>query len=88
MSDLASPFRWLRLTYTPPKFHIKHTFALSRLIGLEAARRNVKAYVRLMHPFYDMPDKGVFGEGENLKPEDVTGHWWHENLRTLAAIEK
>lgn len=61
---------------------------MSRYIGLEAAKRNVKAYVRLCHPFYDISEKGVHDEKDDLKPEDVTGHWWHETNRTLAAIEK
>jgi hypothetical protein len=49
----------------------------------------VKAYVRLTQPFYDVSDsKGARDEAEDLKPEDTTGHWWHETLRALAAIDE
>jgi hypothetical protein len=57
-------------------------------VGTEAAKRGVKAYVRLTHPFYTVPEKGAHDEKEDLKPEDTTGVWWHESLRALAAIPK
>jgi hypothetical protein len=67
---------------------INTTFNVSRLLGLEAARRNVKAYVRLQLPFYETSEKGNHDEKEDIKPAWTTGIWWHETLRTLGAIEK
>jgi hypothetical protein len=64
------------------------TCQIARLIGLEAARRKVKAYVRLQHPFYDTPEKGAHTEKEDIKPSGTIGIWWHETLRMLAAIQE
>lgn len=60
---------------------------MTRLIGEEAARRNVKAYVRLQQPWYESPEKGPHDEQEDAKPYGVIGTWWHESLRILGAIE-
>lgn len=61
---------------------------IARLLGGEAARRGVKAYVRVTHGFYDTPEKGTHDEKESIKPAGVRGVWWHETLRVLANIEK
>jgi hypothetical protein len=66
---------------------ITQTFNVARFIALEAAKRNVKAYVRLQHPFYTS-DKKPVEEKDDLKPEGVNGTWWHESLRAIAAIPK
>ena len=66
---------------------IKHTCNIARLIGEEAARRNVKAYVRLQQPWYETSDKGSHSEQHDYKPYGVIGTWWHESLRILGAIE-
>jgi hypothetical protein len=58
------------------------------MIGLEAAKRKVKSYVRLQHPFYETSTKGSHDEKEDVKPDGVAGTWWHETLRMLAAIEE
>ncbi|KAI0282177.1 NAD-P-binding protein [Russula aff. rugulosa BPL654] len=71
----------------PEKVQINHTCHVARLIGEEAARRNVKAYVRLQQPWYETPDKGSHEEKEEIKPQGVIGTWWHESLRILGAIE-
>jgi hypothetical protein len=60
---------------------------VARLIGLEAARRKVKAYIRLQHPFYDT-EKGAANEKIDIKPAGTLGIWWHETLRVLGAIEE
>ncbi|KAG9226048.1 hypothetical protein CCMSSC00406_0008710 [Pleurotus cornucopiae] len=65
---------------------IKTTCTVARLIGLEAAKRKVKAYVRLQLPFYETHNKGAHDEKENCKPFSTIGTWWHETLRMLAAI--
>ncbi|KAF8797845.1 hypothetical protein BYT27DRAFT_7265004 [Phlegmacium glaucopus] len=67
---------------------INTTFSVARLLGLEAAKRKVKAYVRIQHPFYETPSKGVYDEKEDIKPSGTLGIWWHETLRTLASIEE
>jgi hypothetical protein len=71
----------------PEKVQIKHTCNIARLIGEEAARRNVKAYVRLQQPWYETSDKGSHSEQQDFKPYGVIGTWWHESLRILGAIE-
>lgn len=60
------------------------------MIGLEAAKRKVKAYVRVQQPFYDTSgsSKSLHNEKEDIKPVDTLGIWWHETLRILAAIEE
>lgn len=63
------------------------TFTVARNIALEAAKRNVKAYVRLQQPVYETPDKGPFDEKEDVKPVKTLDIWWHETLRMLASIE-
>jgi hypothetical protein len=69
------------------KVQINHTCNVTRLIGEEAARRNVKAYVRLQQPWYECPERGSHDEQEDAKPYGVIGTWWHESLRILGAIE-
>lgn len=58
------------------------------MIGLEAAKRKVKAYIRLQLPFYETPSKGSHDEKVDIKPAGTIGTWWHETLRMLAAIEE
>jgi len=79
--DLSGEIRWDR----PEQVQITQTFHVARFIALEAAKRNVKAYVRLQHPFYTS-DKKPAEEKDDLKPEGVNGTWWHESLRAIAAI--
>jgi len=79
--DLSGEIRWDR----PEQVQITQTFHVARYIALEAAKRNVKAYVRLQHPFYTS-DKKPAEEKDDLKPEGINGTWWHESLRAIAAI--
>ncbi|KAH7889931.1 hypothetical protein F5I97DRAFT_1941146 [Phlebopus sp. FC_14] len=67
---------------------IKLTFNVARNVALEAAKRNVKAYVRLQHPVYETSDKGPHDENEDVKPVRPLDVWWHETLRMLASIEE
>jgi len=71
----------------PQEVQIQHTFNISRHVGLESAKRNVKAFVRLQHAFYETSDKGNHDEKEDIKPLGVQGTWWHETLRMLGSIE-
>ena len=63
------------------------TFCVSRMLGLEAAKRKVKAFVRISQPFYETSSKGS-SETDEPKPEGAIGTWWHETLRGLAAIDE
>ncbi|GJE86959.1 nucleoside-diphosphate-sugar epimerase-like protein [Phanerochaete sordida] len=81
--DLTGEIQWDR----PEQVQIKTTFNVARLVGLEAAKRKVQAYVRLQHPFYECKEKGSHDEKEDVKPDGVLGTWWHETLRMLASIE-
>lgn len=67
---------------------IKTTFTVARNVALEAAKQNVKAYVRLQQPVYDTSDKGSLDEKEDVTPVRAVDIWWHETLRMLASIEK
>ncbi|KIJ60624.1 hypothetical protein HYDPIDRAFT_116923 [Hydnomerulius pinastri MD-312] len=67
---------------------IKMTFTVARIIAMEAAKRNVKAYVRLQQPVYESSDKGSHDEKEDVKPIRPLDVWWHETLRMLASIEE
>lgn len=66
---------------------INTTCDVTRLLGLEAAKRGVKAYVRIQQPFYEGSKKGGHDESDDLKPAGVLGTWWHEALRILGAID-
>lgn len=76
------------LPYWVPQIQISSTCNVARMLGTEAAKRKVKAYVRIQQPFYECPSKGSHSEKEDLKPVGTLGIWWHESLRMLAAIEK
>ena len=67
---------------------IEKTFNIARILGQEAAKRKVQAYVRLQHPFYECKDKGSHDEKEDVKPDDTLGTWWHETLRALSKIDE
>ncbi|TFK25041.1 hypothetical protein FA15DRAFT_668917 [Coprinopsis marcescibilis] len=62
------------------------TYCVARLLGLEAAKRKVKAYVRIQQPFYETSSKSG-DEKQDSKPVGSAGIWWHETLRGLGAIE-
>lgn len=66
---------------------ITTTCNVARLLGTEAAKRKVKAYVRLTLPYYKTADKGPFDEKQDPKPNGTCGTWWHETQRILANIE-
>ncbi|TFK54813.1 hypothetical protein OE88DRAFT_1653321 [Heliocybe sulcata] len=71
----------------PEEVQIANTLKVARFVGLEAAKRNVKAYVRVHQPCFNTPEKGGLSEKEDVKPIPPGGVWWHETLRTLASIE-
>ncbi|KAG8899046.1 hypothetical protein FRB99_006963 [Tulasnella sp. 403] len=71
----------------PNEIQRDHTAKLAYSLGQEAARRNVKAYVRVTGPYYDFPNDKKADEKENPKPKGVRGVWWHAALRMLAGIE-
>jgi hypothetical protein len=66
---------------------IRTTCNVAKLIGLEAAKRKVKAYIRIQLPFYETSTKGTHDEKEDVKPDGTIGIWWHETLRMLASIQ-
>ncbi|KIM49305.1 hypothetical protein M413DRAFT_438490 [Hebeloma cylindrosporum] len=66
---------------------INTTFAVSRLLALEASKRQVKSYVRIQQPFYETSAKNAASEKDDIKPVEAMGIWWHETLRMLASIE-
>ncbi|KAJ3780398.1 hypothetical protein GGU10DRAFT_416606 [Lentinula aff. detonsa] len=67
---------------------INTTCNVARMLGQEAAKRKVKAYVRVTLPFYETTSKGTHDEKSDPKPDETIGTWWHETLRMLAAIEE
>ncbi|KIJ37720.1 hypothetical protein M422DRAFT_211199, partial [Sphaerobolus stellatus SS14] len=76
-------------THLSVELHIEGTAVPAFLIGREASKRKVKAYVRVTPPYYDTSlDKSTaHDETENVKPTDPIGTWYHESLRILANIE-
>ncbi|KIL69580.1 hypothetical protein M378DRAFT_190009 [Amanita muscaria Koide BX008] len=66
---------------------INSTCNVARLLGLEAAKRKIKAYIRIQQPFYETAKKGSHDEKEDIKPNGAIGTWWHETLRILGAID-
>ncbi|KAJ3976409.1 hypothetical protein EV361DRAFT_884094 [Lentinula raphanica] len=66
---------------------VNTTCNVARMLGQEAAKRKVKAYVRVTLPFYETTSKGTHDEKDDPKPDGTIGTWWHETLRMLAAIE-
>ncbi|KAH7921728.1 hypothetical protein BV22DRAFT_1107017 [Leucogyrophana mollusca] len=66
---------------------IQMTFLVAKIIANEAARRKVKAYVRLQQPVYESPEKGLHDEKEDVKPVRPLDIWWHETSRMLASIQ-
>lgn len=83
MFDLTGEVQWDR----PEAVQINNTLRMARHVGLEAAKRGVTAYVRIMHPFYECKEKGTHDEKDDPKPDGIIGTWWHETMRTLGAIE-
>lgn len=69
-----------------PQIIYNTTYCVSKMLGEEAAKRKVKAYVRIQHPFYETATKPQ-DENQDIKPIGVVGTWWHETLRALGAIE-
>ncbi|KAH8829597.1 NAD-P-binding protein [Flagelloscypha sp. PMI_526] len=67
------------------EIQINSTCNVARYLGQEAARRKVKAYIRLSGPHYDT-GKTLKTEKDDVDPEGLIGQWWHETQRILAAI--
>lgn len=78
----------IRIILISLQIYINHTFNITRLVGLEAAKRKVKAFVRMQLPVYETSEKGMHTEKEDVEPSGTVGTWWHEGLRALAAIEE
>lgn len=74
------------------QYHAVNTATIAYYLGLEAAKRNVAAYVRVQPPYYECSaekrDKAAHSEKDNLKPEGTRGHWHHEALRLLGAMKE
>ena len=70
------------------EIQINSTFNIARLIASEAANRDIKAYVRIQHPFCETSSKHAAIEKDDVKPTETNGIWWQETLRALGAIEK
>lgn len=69
--------------------HIDQTAIPAFLLGQEAAKRKVKAYVRITAPYYQTSlEKTTHDEGDVLKPSDPVGTWYHEALRILANFKE
>ncbi|PPQ64027.1 hypothetical protein CVT24_009401 [Panaeolus cyanescens] len=66
---------------------ISTTFGTAKLLGQEAARRKVKAYVRISQPFYETSGKQPATEKDDIKPAETLGIWWHETQRLLGSIQ-
>ena len=70
------------------QFHAEHTTLIAYNIGVEAAKRKIKAYIRVQNPYYDCAEKTKHPESAKLQPSGARGIWWHEALRLLASIKE
>ncbi|KAG8812138.1 hypothetical protein FRC18_003076, partial [Serendipita sp. 400] len=73
----------------PAEVQIAQTFSVSLLIGKEAAKHSIKAYVRSLSSYYDHDtEKKSYTEDDpdGWTPLGVRGTWWHESVRALASI--
>lgn len=77
----------LTLPYFREQIIVNLTCLTAKLIGEEAARHKVKAYVRIHQPYYKTIGKGPQDEKGEIEPWGTIGIWWHETIRILAAIE-
>ncbi|KAF8522110.1 NAD-P-binding protein [Hysterangium stoloniferum] len=70
------------------ELHIEQTAIPAFLIGQEAQRRKVRAYVRITQPYYQTSlEKTAHPESDVIKPSDPVGTWYHEALRILANFQ-
>lgn len=73
----------------PAELQIGHTAVPAYLLGKEASKRKLKAYIRVTQPYYQTSlEKTAHEEGEVLKPTEPCGTWYHEALRILANFEE
>ena len=71
------------------ELHCEGTAIPAYLLGREASKRKVKAYVRVTPPYYDTSvEKTAHDEKDTLKPTEPIGTWYHEALRLLASFEE
>lgn len=71
-----------------PQFLLERTTKLASLLGREAARRKVRAYIRDVPPFLTIePKEDAAKEGDVAKPKTARAYWWYEASRALADIE-
>ncbi|PVF92151.1 hypothetical protein CPB86DRAFT_777526 [Serendipita vermifera] len=68
---------------------IAQTLKVSLPIANEAAKRQVKAYIRFLPSYYQVTDptaKYVEQDPEGWKPMGTRGVWWHETIRAIGSI--
>ncbi|KIM22374.1 hypothetical protein M408DRAFT_290788 [Serendipita vermifera MAFF 305830] len=73
----------------PTAIQISHTFNVSLNLAREAAKQNVKAYIRNIGAVYDhVTEKKKYKEDDvdGWKPLGVRGVWWHETMRAVASV--
>jgi hypothetical protein len=79
------------LTYDRPSgIHIAHTFKVALTIAQEASKRNVKAYIRILGPFYncvDLKKRYKEEDARGWKPWGKRGVWWLEMIRAIGSIQ-
>ena len=71
------------------EIQISKTFEISLALARAASQRNVKAYVRVIGPFFDQADPKKKFKEEDPKgwvPVGPRGVWWLEMLRAVGSI--
>ena len=58
------------------------------MLGREAAKRKIKAYIRIAMATYDTPETGPHNEKQKQIPKGIPGIWYHESFRALANMEE
>jgi len=73
----------------PSSVQIAHTFKVALTIAQEAAKRQVKAYIRILGPFYNHNDNQKRPKEEDEKgwrPWGKRGVWWLEMVRAIGSV--
>jgi nucleoside-diphosphate-sugar epimerase len=73
----------------PAEIQISQTLNVSLNIAKEAAKHNVRAYFRSLHPVYDHDtEKKQYKEedADGWKPFGTRGVWWHETMRAVGSV--
>ncbi|BGP14227.1 hypothetical protein JCM10213_005882 [Rhodosporidiobolus nylandii] len=76
----------------PEVVHLERTLRLALLLGQDAVKHKVGAYLRLLQPFYKLKEEKKGGKvgakgAAPAEPWGTMAGWWHEAARGLAKMD-